>query len=63
MHNKWVYRSKEEYDTKRYKARMVVKDFQQWEGINFNEIFSPVVKLTTIRSVLSIVVAENLRLE
>ena len=42
---------------------MVVKEFQQWEGIDFNEIFSPVVKLTIITSVLSIVIAENLHLE
>jgi len=27
LHNKWVYRLKEEHDTKRYKTRMVVKKF------------------------------------
>ena len=45
------------------KARMVVKGFQQREGIDFNEIFSHVVKLTTIGSALSIVAAEDLYLE
>jgi len=40
-----------------------VKGFQHREGINFNEIFSLVVKHTTIRSVLSIVTAKNLHLE
>jgi len=40
MHNKWVYQLKEEHDnTKRYKAKMVVKEFQQREGIDFTEIF------------------------
>ena len=64
LHNKWVYRIKEEHDgNKRYKARLVVKGFQQKEGVDYNEIFSPVVKLTTIRLVLKIVVAENLHLE
>ena len=29
LHNKWVYRIKNEYDdNKRYKARLVVKGFQ-----------------------------------
>jgi len=39
-----------------------VKGFQQWEGTDFTKIFSPVVKLT-IRSVLSIVVADDLHLK
>ncbi|KAL5774045.1 hypothetical protein ACOSP7_011602 [Xanthoceras sorbifolium] len=64
LHNKWVFRIKEEHNgNKRYKARMVVKGFQQKDGIDYNEIFSPVVKLTTIRLVLKIVAAENLHLE
>ena len=40
-----------------------MKGFQHREGIDFNEIFSHVVKHTTIRSVLSIVATENLHLE
>ncbi|KAE8718794.1 cytochrome P450 71A9-like [Hibiscus syriacus] len=64
LHNKWIYRIKEEHDgSKRYKARLVVKGFQQKESIDFNEIFSPVVKLSTIRLVLKIIAAENLHLE
>ncbi|KAI9198572.1 hypothetical protein LWI28_018376 [Acer negundo] len=64
LQNKWVFRIKEEHDgSKRYKARLVVKGFQQKEGIDYTDIFSPVVKLTTIRLVLSIVVAKRLYLE
>uniref|UniRef100_A0A2N9EUG1 Retrovirus-related Pol polyprotein from transposon TNT 1-94 n=1 Tax=Fagus sylvatica TaxID=28930 RepID=A0A2N9EUG1_FAGSY len=64
LHNKWVYRVKEEHDgSKRYKARLVVKGFQQKEGVDYTDIFSPVVKLTTIRLVLGIVATENLHLE
>ncbi|WVY99473.1 hypothetical protein V8G54_015558 [Vigna mungo] len=64
LHNKWVYRVKEDHDgSKRYKARLVVKGFQQKEGVDYTEIFAPVVKLNTIRSVLSIVASEGLYLE
>jgi len=40
-----------------------VKGFQQRESIGVNEIFSHVVKLTTIRFVLSIVAAQDLHME
>ena len=64
LNNKWVYWLKEKNDgTRRYKARLVVKGFQQLEGIDFNKIFSHVVKLTTNRFVLSIMAAEDLHLE
>ena len=49
MHNKCIYRLREENDgTKSYKARMIVKEFQQWKDIDFNEIFASVMKLATI---------------
>ena len=64
LHNKWVYRIKKERNGNlRYKARLVVKGFEQRAGIDFTEIFSPVVILMTIRAVLSIVAVENLQLE
>ena len=49
--------------SKRYKARLVVKGFQQKEGIDFTEIFSPVVKMSTIKLILGMVAAENLHLQ
>ena len=64
LHNKWMYRKKGESNgSQRFKARLVVKGFQQKEGIDFTEIFSPVVKLVTIRTVLGLVAKENLYLQ
>jgi hypothetical protein len=44
----------------KYKAQLVAKGYSQVEGIDFGEIFSPVVKLTSIRFLLSIAVAFDL---
>ena len=64
LQNKWVYRLKEEDGgKKRYKDRLVVKGFTQKKGIYFDEIFSPVVKMTSIRTILSLVVVEDFHLE
>ncbi|KAH9794218.1 hypothetical protein KPL71_004820 [Citrus sinensis] len=47
----------------RYRARLVVKGYAQKEGIDFNEIFSPVVRLTTVRVVLAMCATFDLHLE
>ena len=41
----------------------MVKGFAQNKGIYFDEIFSHVVKMTSIRTILSLVVVEYLHLE
>ena len=41
----------------------MVKGFAQKKGIDFDEIFSPVVKMASIRIILSLVAAEDLHLE
>ncbi|KAH9660405.1 hypothetical protein KPL70_024186 [Citrus sinensis] len=63
--NKWVYKIKRDGNdqVERYRARLVVKGCAQKEGINFNEIFSPVVRLTTVRVVLAICATFDLHLE
>jgi hypothetical protein len=64
LQNKWVYRLKEEDEgEKRYKARLVVKGFAQKKGIYFDEIFSRVVKMNSIRTILSLVAVEYFHLE
>ena len=47
----------------RYKARLLVKGFAQNKGIDFDKIFSPIVKMTLIRTISSLVVAKYLNLE
>ena len=47
----------------KYKAWLVAKGYSQVEGIDFGEIFSPIAKLTSIRFLLSIVVAFDLEVE
>lgn len=65
LKNKWVFRLKTEEDNfrPRYKARLVVKGFTQKKGIDFEEIFSPVVKMSSIRVVLAIAASMNLEVE
>ena len=48
---------------KRYKARLIVNGFAQKKGIYFDEIFYPFVKKTSIRTILSLVMVEDLHLE
>lgn len=45
----------------RYKAKLVVKGFSQKKGIDFEEIFSLIVKMSSIVYVMSL--ASNLDLE
>jgi hypothetical protein len=55
---KWVYKIKRKQDDNldRYKARLVAKGFKQRYGVDYDDMFNPMVKMATIRIVLSIVV-------
>ena len=61
---KWVYKIKEEpHGKKRFKARLVAKGFQQKAGVDFTEIFAPVVKISTIRLVINLAASLDLHIE
>lgn len=63
---KWIFKKKiESADNEliRFKARLVARGFTQEQGIDYNEVFSPVVKHASIRVLLAVVARLDWELE
>ena len=56
IRDKWIFKKKTDADgnVTVYKAQLVAKGFRQVQGIDYDETFSPVVKLKSVRIMLAI---------
>ena len=56
IENKWIFKRKTDTDSSVtiYKARLVAKDSQQVQGVDYDEFFSLIVMLKSVRIMLAI---------
>ncbi|XP_026444314.1 uncharacterized protein LOC113344582 [Papaver somniferum] len=56
---KWVYRIKRRASIERFKARLIAKEYNQQEGVDYSETYILVVKPCTICIILTIDLTSN----
>ena len=61
---KWIFKTKLKADgtIDKYKARLVVQGFRQKEGLDFFDTYSPVSRITSIRTIICIAALRNLEI-
>ena len=61
IENKWIFKKKTDADgnVTVYKARLVAKGFRQDQGVDYDETFSPVVMLKSVRIMLAIAASDD----
>jgi len=58
--SKWIFRVK---DDGRYKARLVARGFEQEEGIDYEETYSPVVNMPSLRALFSLAAKPQMKIK
>ena len=56
VENKWIFKKKTDADgnVTIYKARLVAKGFRKIQGVDYDETFSPVAMLKSVRITLAV---------
>lgn len=62
--SKWVFKVKRvaNGDVDRYKARLVAQGYTPTHGIDYDEVFSAVVRYSSIRTLLALAYAHDLEI-
>ena len=66
IRSKWVYKKKEavsKNEGKKFKASLVARGYSQKHGADYDEIFSPMLTHTSIKTVLSLVTYFDMEFE
>lgn len=61
---KWVFKTKrdESGNIERFKARLVIKGYKQTRGVDYHEVFAPVVRGSSMRYLMGIAVKYDLQI-
>jgi len=62
--SQWVFCLKYNADgsIEQYKARLVAKGYSQWPGFEYLKIFTPTIRMPTVRTILVLAAIEDLHL-